>query len=91
MAVFVLRAIFGSGFVPDPAVGLFEDVPINAFAANFIERFLAEGITSGCSQNPPRYCPNDAVTRAQMAVVLVRAFGLGGKRHAAARKGRRVP
>ncbi len=42
-----------------------------------IERLEAAGITKGC--NPPvndRYCPNDPVTRGQMAAFLVRAFGL---------------
>lgn len=37
----------------------------------------AEGITKGC--NPPdnsRFCPNDNVTRGQMAAFLVRALGL---------------
>ncbi|MGH8911876.1 MAG: S-layer homology domain-containing protein, partial [Acidimicrobiia bacterium] len=43
----------------------------------FIEAIAAEGITRGC--NPPendRYCPDDAVTRGQMAAFLVRALNL---------------
>lgn len=37
--------------------------------------WLAEqGITAGCG--PYRYCPSQAVTRAQMAIFLVRAFGV---------------
>jgi hypothetical protein len=42
-----------------------------------IEAIAAAGITLGC--NPPannRYCPNDAVTRAQMATFLTRALHL---------------
>ena len=42
-----------------------------------IERLAAAGITKGC--NPPentRFCPNDTVTRGQMAAFLVRALGL---------------
>ena len=42
-----------------------------------IERLAAAGITKGC--NPPlnnRYCPNDSVTRGQMAAFLVRALDL---------------
>ncbi|MEA2000550.1 MAG: S-layer homology domain-containing protein [Actinomycetota bacterium] len=42
-----------------------------------IEAIAAEGITRGC--NPPYqtgYCPNDPVTREQMAAFLVRALGL---------------
>ena len=50
------------------------DVSAAAFAAAFIEQFFLDGITSGCGGN--NYCPNDAVTQAQMAVFLVRTFGL---------------
>lgn len=50
-----------------------------------IERLVAEGITTGC--NPPlsdRFCPEDVVTRGQMASFLVRANGYaaGGDRNA---------
>jgi len=76
MAVFILRALLGSNVVPDPAIGIFDDVPPGSFAADFIERFLDEGITSGCSQVPRLFCPSDSVTRGQMAVFLVRAFNL---------------
>ena len=74
MAVFLLRAKFGSGFSPPAATGLFTDVPIGSFAANFIEQLAAEGITAGCGNG--NYCQNQVVTRAQMAVFLVRTFGL---------------
>ena len=43
-----------------------------------IEAIAAEGITLGC--NPPaktRYCPDDLVTRGQMAIFLVRTFDYG--------------
>jgi hypothetical protein len=43
---------------------------------NAIEWLASKGITQGC--NPPtndRFCPNDPVTRGEMAVFLVRAFG----------------
>lgn len=46
-----------------------------------IEAIAASGITQGCSlAGAPvrRYCPDDAVTRGQMAAFLVRAFGLDG-------------
>jgi len=74
MAVFLLRALYGSGYAPPPASGSFDDVPIGHWAAAWIEQFANEGITSGCGGN--NFCPDDAVTRAQMAVFLVRAFGL---------------
>ncbi len=38
--------------------------------------FYAEGITVGCSEDPLRYCPEETVTRAEMAVFLMRSkFG----------------
>lgn len=73
MAVFLLRGEHGACYVPPAATGIFSDVPAsNPFAA-WIERIYNEGITSGCSTNPLAYCPSSAVTRASMAVFLLRA------------------
>ena len=76
MAVFLLRAEHGSGYAP-PAVGAitgFGDVPLTYWAAAWIKQLVAEGITSGCGSGT--YCPESPVTRAQMAVFLVRIFNL---------------
>ena len=57
-----------------PAGGTFSDDDGNIFEGA-IEAIAAEGITAGC--NPPindRFCPDDFVTRGEMAVFLVRAF-----------------
>lgn len=74
MAVFLERALRGAGYQPPPAVGLFGDVAPSDFAAGFIEQLAADGITSGCGNG--NYCPLAPVTRAQMAVFIVRAFEL---------------
>ena len=74
MAVFLLRSKFGSAYMPPPSNGVFNDVPIGSFADAWIEQLAAEGITAGCGNG--NYCPEDPVTRAQMAVFLVRTFGL---------------
>lgn len=75
MAVFLLRAKHGAGYTPPPATGTeFSDVPIDGFAAAWIEQLVAEGITSGCGGG--NYCPSAPVTRAQMAVFLQRVFNL---------------
>ncbi len=53
----------------------FVDIDGSVFKAD-IEWLAAEGITKGC--NPPlndRFCPDDNVTRGQMAAFLVRALG----------------
>ncbi|MFZ5880413.1 MAG: S-layer homology domain-containing protein [Chloroflexota bacterium] len=75
MAVFLLRTKFGQTFVPDPAVGVFADVPVegNGFAP-WIERLAADGITGGCGGD--NYCPKSGVTRAQMAVFLDKTFDI---------------
>ena len=75
MAVWLVRVIDGSD--PAPVTGTrFVDVDGTHPQAAFIERFAALGITEGCDSEPLRYCPDDNVSRAQMASFLVRAFNL---------------
>ena len=75
MAIFIERAL-GVVTPPTPAQQTFEDVPTSWFSYPFIEDFAARGITAGCSITPRLYCPASLVTRGQMAVFLVKAFGL---------------
>ena len=74
MAVFLLKAKHGSAYTPPAPVGTFSDVPTNYWAAAWIEQLAIEGITGGCGVGV--YCPDNQVTRAQMAVFLVKTFGL---------------
>ena len=74
MAVFLLKTKNGSAYVPPAAVGVFGDVPVGSFAADFIEALYNQGITSGCQASPLLYCPGSAVLRQQMATFLVRTF-----------------
>ena len=75
MAVFLLRAEHGSSYTPPHcAPGIFGDVSCpNGFAVDWIEELHNENITGGCSSNPLLYCPDQAVTRAEMAVFLLKA------------------
>jgi CSLREA domain-containing protein len=73
MALFLLRAKYGPWWVPPPATGIFADVPVGSQAAAWIEELYNEGITQGCSAMPRLYCPNDPVTRTQMAPFLLRS------------------
>ena len=76
MAIFLLRSKHGAGYNP-PAVGAgtgFSDVSPSYWAAAWIKQLVAEGITAGCGTGI--YCPEAPVTRAQMAVFLVRTFNL---------------
>jgi hypothetical protein len=60
--------------IPPLAASLFYDVPPDYWAANFVERLYIAGITGGCGINPLTYCPEGVVTRAQMAVFLLRGI-----------------
>ncbi len=78
IAILLLKARHGAQYAPPPATGtVFDDVPASRFAAAWIERLAAEGITSGCG--PRLYCPSSPVTRAQAAGFLVRTFSLTHK------------
>jgi hypothetical protein len=70
MAVFLLKAEHGPGYVPGGFGQPFIDVPPGSFAADWINQLYFEGIASGCAPN--YYCPDAAVTRAQMAVLLLK-------------------
>jgi hypothetical protein len=59
---------------PAPAVATFSDVPTNHPFFRFIEAMAASGVTVGCGGG--KYCPDDPVTRGQMAVFFGRALGL---------------
>ena len=52
---------------------LFNDVPSTHWACGYIEEFANLGITQGCDNNN-NYCPENNVTRAQMAVFFVRGL-----------------
>ncbi|MBF0370723.1 MAG: DUF1566 domain-containing protein [Magnetococcales bacterium] len=71
MAIFLLRGKYGGRYSPISATGaLFGDVTTDHWAGHQIERLAALGITSGCEED--RFCPSREVTRAEMAVFLLR-------------------
>ena len=73
MAVFLLKSRHGAPYTPPAASGdVFDDVPADAFAADWIEQLAAEGIAAGCGGGD--FCPGSTVTRAQMAVFLLKAL-----------------
>jgi len=75
MAIFLLRAKYGDGYVPPAPTGtLFQDVPEDYWAASWIEQLAIEGITSGCGSG--MFCPGHSVTREQLAIFIVRTFDL---------------
>jgi len=75
MAAFLLRTKYGSSYNPPAASGKrFSDVPITHWAAPWIEKLAADGVTTGCGGG--KYCPESRVTRSEMAVFLARIFSL---------------
>jgi hypothetical protein len=71
-AVFLLRAIHGSTYVPPAASGtVFGDVPAGYWAAAWIEELAAEGIAGGCGGG--NFCPNNNVNRAELSVFILLA------------------
>jgi len=78
MAAFLVRAL---SLTTNTHTG-FDDVPADSTFAQDIGKLATAGVTRGC--NPPandRFCPDDPVTRAQMAAFLVRALGLTSNNH----------
>ena len=61
---------------PEEPAG-FADVEPSGAHAGAIEALYGAGITAGCGSEPLRYCPDDPVTRAQMAAFLHGALDLG--------------
>ncbi len=78
MAIFLLKTLEGSAYLPPAGTGIFQDVTgCPNPNCNFIEELYNRGITGGCQTNPVLlYCPTNAVLRQQMAVFLVKTFGL---------------
>jgi len=81
MAVFLETSLGG---ITVPCVGAFADVPTTDPFCGFIELLANDGITGGCAADNPatttvneaRFCPNDSVTRAQMAVFIEAALSV---------------
>ena len=78
MAVFLLKALEGSSYVPPIATHTFADVPVagKEWMEPWVDEFYTRGITTGCGASPLIYCPENPVTRAAMAVFIDRAYSL---------------
>ena len=75
MAVWLVRALGEAEPGADRGVS-FSDVDGEAWWSPFVERLAGLGVTRGCSADPPRFCPEAVVTRAQMATFLARTLEL---------------
>lgn len=75
MAVWLVRALDGRD-PPHTPTPRFADVPAGWWWRPHVERLAELGVTRGCAREPARFCPQEPVSRAQMASFLQRAFRL---------------
>jgi hypothetical protein len=80
MAMFMVRArlmLHGASF-STATTPYFADVPTNVEGNGmpfpFIQRSYEEHVTNGCASNPLSYCPDDLVTRGEMASFIMRGL-----------------
>ena len=74
--VFYLRMLNGADYMPPEPVGVFADVALDFWGADWIEAAYAAGLIPACSENPLRFCPDEPLTRAMAAYMMVQAVGL---------------
>jgi Leucine-rich repeat (LRR) protein len=84
MAVLMLRARYymdtgNPGYeydddIPKATQQIFSDVPLSHPYVDYINHLYEEGITTGCSQNPRKYCPDEEVNRIQAAYFIMRTL-----------------
>ncbi len=73
--MFALATLEGTGYAPPACTTpMFADVPASSPFCPWIEELARRGVAAGCGGG--KYCPDAAISRAEMAVFLVGAFGL---------------
>jgi trimeric autotransporter adhesin len=70
MAIFMVRAVYGGDNFTASTTPYFTDVQPGGFGFQWIQKLHELGITSGCAAG--MYCPNDSVTRDEMAIFIMR-------------------
>lgn len=58
-----------------PETPTFEDVEIDKWYYKWVETLYKSGLTAGCSETPKLFCPNNNVTREELAVFVVKSVG----------------
>jgi peptidoglycan/xylan/chitin deacetylase (PgdA/CDA1 family) len=77
---YLFRALPGCGVAPVPS-GPFADVPSGGTFTEDIVWVKEQGIALGCNHEGTLFCPDDVVTRGQMASFLSRALHLAPAGH----------
>jgi hypothetical protein len=76
--VFYLRMLNGADFVPlQPSQQTFVDVPLDTWYAGWVQAAHDAGLLEPCRTSPElAFCPNDPLTRALAAHMMVKAKAL---------------
>ena len=75
--VFYLRMMYGEDYQPSEGKGYFTDVDPETWYAKWVDAAWEAGITEPCATEPElRFCPDDPLTRAVAAYMMVQAKGL---------------
>lgn len=76
-AVFYLRMLHGPDYQPPQPSGIFSDTPTTMWYARWIEQAYLSGILPPCETQPEMAaCPNEPLTRAMAAYMMVMAKGI---------------
>jgi hypothetical protein len=76
-AVFSLRLLNGNGYLPVSPIGLFTDVDLEQWYAPWVEAAYNAGLIEACTSSPDlSFCPNEPLTRAVAAYMIVQAMDL---------------
>lgn len=75
--VFFLRMLNGANYTPPDPSGIFADVDPGDWGAKWIEAAYAAGLVPACETSPSlKFCPDDPLTRAMGAYMMVQSKGL---------------
>jgi hypothetical protein len=75
--VFFLRMLYGVDYEPPAPQGIFTDVPLDWWGTKWIEAAYNAGLITACETSPElKFCPEDGLTRAVAAYMMVQAKGL---------------
>jgi hypothetical protein len=76
-AVFYLRMLNGSDYEPPDPTGVFQDAPVEEWYTRWVEAAYNAGIYPSCQTSPQLLaCPEDPLTRAMGAYMMVNAKGI---------------
>jgi hypothetical protein len=75
--VFYLRMMYGADYEPEEGAGTFVDVDPEMWYAKWVDAAWEAGIVEACETEPElRFCPEEGLTRAVAAYMMVQAKGL---------------